>query len=146
MRLHTASETINFAERLENESADFYADLSRSHKQLEDVFRSFAAENKKNVQEVKRAYYEVITDAIEGGFAFDVETDNYSMSPILGSSTDLPEALKKALRLEELIARFYRESAAQAAALLCDVPRAFLKVAKRREGRIARLDTMRRVG
>ena len=40
MRLHTASEIISFAKKLESESANFYKDLSQRHAKDEDLFLS----------------------------------------------------------------------------------------------------------
>ena len=72
MRLHTASEVISLARRLENESADFYEGLCRDADD-EGLWRGFALENRRNIAQVERAYYGVISDAIEGGFAFDMD-------------------------------------------------------------------------
>ncbi|NIO21991.1 MAG: hypothetical protein GTN76_14990, partial [Candidatus Aenigmarchaeota archaeon] len=77
MKLHTTSETISFAKRLEDEAATFYGDLSQRYAKDKDVFLFFAKENGKNVVEIERAYYGVITDAIEGCFAFDIDPDEY---------------------------------------------------------------------
>ena len=71
MRLHTTSEIISLARKLENESAEFYEELPRKYTKDEDVFHSFAKENRRNVVQIERTYYGVISDAIEGGFAFE---------------------------------------------------------------------------
>ena len=79
VNLHTASETISFARRLENESAELYRELSRRYAADGDVFLAFATENGKNVVQFERAYYGVISDAIEGAFAFDIDPDEYTL-------------------------------------------------------------------
>ena len=71
MKLHTASEVISFVRKLESDSAKFYDTLSQKYVQGSDVFLSFAKENGKNIVQIERSYYGVITDAIEGCFAFD---------------------------------------------------------------------------
>ena len=78
MILHTCSETISFAKELENKSAKFYEELSQKYAKDKDVFLSFARENGKYVVQIERAYYGVITDAIEGCFAFAVNPDEYT--------------------------------------------------------------------
>ncbi len=75
MKLHTTSEVISFTKKLENESAKFYEDVCHKYAQDEGIFLSFAKENGKNVLQIERTYYGVITDAIEGCFAFDVVAD-----------------------------------------------------------------------
>ena len=78
MILHTASEGITLSKKLENDSAEFYEDLAKRYAKDAETFLSFARDNKKNIVQIERAYYGVITDAIEGCFAFSVETDKYT--------------------------------------------------------------------
>lgn len=139
MKLHTTAETINFAGELEERSAKFYADLSGKHPQHYNICSSFTRENKRIVQEVKRAYYEVITDAIEGGFAFDIETDSYSVPAEVPAGMGGLEAVQRAIKMENMIAKFYSDAAEQSKALMADIPRALMKIAKGRESRIAKL-------
>lgn len=139
MKLHTTAETINFARELEEWSAKFYSDLAGKHPQHHDICLLFTRENKRNIQEVKRAYYEVITDAIEGGFAFDIETDSYSVTAEVPAGMDYLEALQRAIKMEDMIAKFYSDAAEQSKALMADIPRALMKVAKGRQTRIAKL-------
>lgn len=143
MRLHTASETISFIKEFEEKAAKFYEELSERYPEGEDVFLSFAKENRKYFNQIQRAYYSVITDAIEGCFAFDLETDDYALD------TDLPEdttsyadAVAKALALEEKIIEFYDAAADQSMSLMADVPRNFKIVVRKRKDRIARLKSL----
>jgi hypothetical protein len=139
MRLQTASGVLNFVRRLETESAGFYEGLARAFPQHGDVFLSFARENRRNLVQIERAYYSVITDAIEGCFAFDVETDRYAFDAVLPEGAAYVEALQRAREIEDKILGFYADAAAQSGVLMADVPRAFASVAKRREGRRAKL-------
>jgi rubrerythrin len=139
MKLHTASETISFAKELENKSAKFYEDLRQRYARDEDVFRLFAEENKKNTIQAERAYYGVITDAIEGCFAFDVETDEYAFEAGLAEKSSYSDALSQAIVIEEKMIKFYSDAAEQSSSLMADVPRAFRMIAKKRKNREVKL-------
>jgi rubrerythrin len=139
MIIHTASEGITLARKLENESAQFYEDLAGKYTQDAEVYQSFAGENKKYISQIERAYYGVITDAIEGGYAFNLEADKYVFQTKLPEKADYAEALKTAIAMEEKIISFYNEAAEQSRGLMADVPRTFLLVVKKRESRKAKL-------
>ena len=131
MKLHTASEVISFAKRLENGLAEFYEDLSRRYAKDEDVLLSFAKENRKNIVQVERTYYEVITDAIEGCFAFNLDPDEYTFRTELTEKASYSDALGKAMEMEEKIIKFYSDAAEQSKSLMADLPRAFTIIAKK---------------
>jgi rubrerythrin len=138
MELNTASAAISFAKKLENESAKFYEDLAKRTKD-EDVFLSFAKENRKNVVQIERAYYEVITDAIEGCFAFKISPDEYTFETELAEDASYSDALGKAVEIEEKMIKFYSDAAEQSKSLMADIPRAFTLIARKREGRESKL-------
>jgi len=142
MRLHTASEVISFAKQLENESAKLYEDLSQKYTKDEDVFLSFARENGKNVTQIERAYYGVISDAIEGGFAFDIDPDGYTFEAVLAEKVSYSDALDRAIEMEEKVIKFYSDAAEQAKSLLADVPRAFAMIARKRNNREPKLRSL----
>lgn len=142
MRMHTCSETIGFARELENTSAKFYEVLSQKFARKEEAFLSFVKENKKYLSEVERAYYGVITDAIEGCFAFDIDPDEYVFQVKLPEKADFAQALNRAIEMEDKIIKFYSDAANQAKSLMADVPRAFALVAKKRGNRIATLKSL----
>ena len=142
MKLHTCSEGISFAKELENESAKFYEDLSQRYAKDDDIFLSFIRENKKNVTQIVRTYYGVITDAIEGCFAFNVETDEYKLETSLAQNTRYSDALDKAIEMEGKIIKFYSDAAEQSEGLMADVPRAFKMVVKKRNNRLLQLRSL----
>jgi len=142
MKLHTASETISFVKELEEKSAKFYEDLSRRYSKDEDVFLSFAKENRKYATQIQRAYYSVITDAIEGGYAFDLETDGYAFENELPEEASYSDALAKAVEMEEKILNFYTVATEQSMSLMADIPRNFKIVAKKRNNRIPTLQSL----
>jgi ketopantoate reductase len=66
MSINTCSGAISLSRELENESAKFYQELSTKFEKDKDLFLTLAKENDKFVKQIERAYYGVITDAIEG--------------------------------------------------------------------------------
>ena len=142
MKLHTCSEGIGFAKELENESAKFYEDLSQRYAKDDDIFLSFIRENKKNVTQIVRTYYGVITDAIEGCFAFNVETDEYKLETSLAQNTRYSDALDKAIEMEGKIIKFYSDASEQSEGLMADIPRAFKMVVKKRNNRLLQLRSL----
>jgi len=142
MKLQTASSVISFAKRLEEEAAQFYQDLSQKYAEAKDIFLSFAKENSKNVIQIERAYYGVVTDAIESCFAFDMESDAYIVETALAENASYTDALDKAIDLEEKIGGFYSDAAEQSKTLMADVPRAFTLIAKKRAKRRAELSSL----
>ena len=137
MNLQTASAAISFAKKLEDESAKFYEDLAQRYTEGKDTFLSFAKENGKNVVQIERVYHEVITDAIEGCFAFNLNPDEYTVKTELAEEASYSEALDKAVEIEEKIIKFYSDAAEQSKALLADVPRVFTMIAKKRSSRMS---------
>jgi len=142
MKMHTCSQIIGFTRELENTSAKFYEALSQKYAREEDVFLSFVKENKKYLAEVERTYYEVITDAIEGCFAFDINPDEYAFQTELPEKASYAEALGRAIEMEEKIQKFYSDAADQSKSLMADVPRALAMIARKRDNRIAILKTL----
>jgi len=86
MQLCTTSETISFDRNLEEKSGEFYQVLSQKYEQGKELSR-FKEENRKFALQIQRAYQSVITDAIEGCFAFKLESSDYTID------TELPEEL-----------------------------------------------------
>jgi len=142
MKLQTTAEVISFARKLEDESAGFYENLLQQHTKDEDVFRSFIRDSGKYVVQFQRAYYSVISDAIEGCFAFAINPEEYSFNTGLPEHATYAEALGQALAVEEKMIKFYTDAAEQSKSLMADVPRAFALIAKKRKGREAQLKSL----
>ena len=100
MEINTASAAISFAKNLEEDCAKFYEGLSQRYSKDEDIFLSFVKENRKNVVQIERTYYGVITDAIEGCFAFNINPDEYTLKTELAEEASYSEALDKAVGIE----------------------------------------------
>ena len=140
MEINTASEAISFSRKLEDEGAQFYQALARGHTQGKEVFLSFAKENAKNVAQIRRAYYGVISDAIEACFSFGgIDTDDYSIDTGLPKDISYCDALRAAVAIEEKTVSFYSEAGEVSKSLMADVPRAFGIIVKKRDERINRL-------
>ena len=142
MIINTCSGAMSFAKELENESAKFYQELSQRYEKDKDLFIAFAKENSKYIIQIERAYYGVITDAIEGCFAFDLNPEDYQIKAAPSKDASYSNALKEALAMEEKILKFYGVAAEQSKHLMADVPRNFTLVAKKRGERIPKLKAL----
>ena len=132
----TASAVISFSEGLEDSASAFYEALGVMFPAYEDVFLGFADESQKNKVLLTRTYRETVSDALETGFAFEgLELDARLVAPALSGGTGLAEALQAAIDMEEGAATFYQEVAELSRSLLATIPRAFRRVARRRDGR-----------
>jgi len=142
MGISTCSGAISLSRELENDSAKFYQELSKRFEQDKDLFLAFAKENTKYVTQIERAYYGVITDAIEGCFAFDLNPEDYQIKAMPSTDASYSNALKEALAMEEKILSFYQVAAEQSKHLMADVPRSFTLVAKKRSERVPKLKAL----
>ncbi|HEX9976573.1 MAG TPA: hypothetical protein VGA82_04915 [Dehalococcoidales bacterium] len=142
MILHTASEGITLARKLENDSAKFFEDLAQRYVKDAETLLSFARDNKRYITQIERAYYGVITDAIEGGYAFNMDSDDYSLRTTILDNSDRTGLLRQALENEDKVVKFYSDAARQSESLLADVTRAFKMVAERRVARRPKLSAL----
>ena len=134
--LHTASETISFIDNLEEQSAQYYEGLAAKDSTISEQCLIFAQENRKYAAIIKRVYYSVISDALEGGYAFDIDTEKYSIDVLHKDDSKHDDMIKKAVGIEETIVRFYNDAAEQSMELMADLPRQFKIIAKKRQKRI----------
>lgn len=139
MNLRTASETLSFLRELEEKAALFYEDLAKRFPEKKTDFLAFAQENRKTNKQIQMAYQSVITDAIEGCYAFDLNPEAYAFDTDLPDGAGLPEAAAKALDIETKIVGCYSLGAEQSGSLLADVPRNFKIVARKRNVRMEKL-------
>lgn len=137
MRLHTASEVISLLRLRENESGEYYEQLGRSIPEHSAMLKSLAQENRANVVAVQRAYNNVISDALEGGYAFDMDSKDLDLT--LPKSDSFSSAVQAAVAMETAMARVYSIAADQSRALLPDVSRAMSIIAAKRQARIQKL-------
>lgn len=136
MELNTAAAVIKFATEVEEKSAKFYDDCAKRYRENAETFLSFVRENKKNVTFVKRAYYGVISDALEACFSFrDLKVDEFLFEANFDASAHLSDILKMSLEMEDKIQKFYQKAGELSEKLLADVPRALKKIADKRKER-----------
>lgn len=136
MELNTAAAVIRFATEVEEKSAKFYDDCAKRHGEIAEAFLSFVRENKKNVTFVKRAYYGVITDALEACFSFEgLKADEFCFEVEFDENAHLSDIVKTSLEMEDRIEKFYQKAGELSENLLADVPRALKKIADKRKKR-----------
>jgi hypothetical protein len=136
MELNTAAAVIRFATEVEEKSAKFYDDCAKRYRENAETFLSFVRENKKNVVFVKRAYYGVISDALEACFSFEgLKADEFLFKVEFDEKADLSDILDMSLGMEDKIQKFYQKAGELSEKLLADVPRALKKIAEKREER-----------
>ncbi len=139
MIIQTTAEGVSLAKQLENDSAQFYEALAKQFPQGAETFLTLAKENKKNITNIERAYYGVISDAIEGCYAFHLDPEHYALSLKLTKNASYTDALSQASKMEEKIIKFYSDAADQAKSLMADVPRTFALIARKRGERLEKL-------
>jgi len=132
MQLQTTSETISFIRVYENLIAGFYEEIAARFTDRAEEFKTLAADNRKYIVLLERAYFSVISDAIEGGYAFDMDPDAYQFDATLAADATLASAIKQALTLEQTSIDFYILAAEQSAALMADVPQMMKQIVKKK--------------
>jgi rubrerythrin len=133
MQLHTASETISFIREIENRIASYVEDLATRFPTHGGTLTALAGENRKYVKLLEQAYYSVITDAIEGGFAFNLDTADFDFETTESQDSELANAMEQLLELEQTAIRLYETAAAQSRSLMADVPRTMQQIVRKRQ-------------
>lgn len=144
LTLNTASAVVSFVTKSEEDGADFYEQLAVKYPNGREAFLSFSKENRKNKVTVERAYYGVISDALEACFSFKegLNPATYTVTTGLAEGASYADALRAAIERETKLQELYRESAKLSEGLMADVTRAFKQMAKRREDRLAKLNAL----
>lgn len=136
MALSTAAAVISYISRIENETAEFYETVCRTHSDLRSMVEAFSNENRKFETRVKRAYYSVVSDALETGFSFQGVSEDVVV-PRIDPSAGPADILKMSHDLETRIQELYESASASSKVLLPDVSRAMAQVVRSREKRRA---------
>ena len=143
MELNTASSVISFARELEEKGSQFYEESARLFPDNETVYLKYAKDNRKYISQFETAYYSVISDAIEGCFAFKIKPDLYSFDVDVDRGLDSGRVIKQAVTIEDAMRRFYQDAAEQSQSLLADVPRVFSLIARKRAERKQELEQLK---
>jgi len=139
MRIHTSSEGVSLAKRLENDSAQFYGEASERYQEAGIGFSTYQNENRRHVRDIERTYYGVITDAIEGGYCLDVDSAALAFDPHIATTASVRDTLVQAADIEGKIETFYRTAGDQMAPLMADLGHLFRRLAKRHHERLVDL-------
>jgi len=132
----TASAIISFAEKLEDDSSNFYKQLTEKYTEQKETFLSFVKEGENNKVLITRTYQETITDALEACFSFKgLNPNDYIVKINLTEDMSYSDALRMAIELEDKASKFYSDVAELSKSLLATIPWAFRKVAERRNRR-----------
>jgi len=142
MSINTCSGAISLSRELETASAKFYQEMAQRFERDRELFLGLAKENAKFTTQIERAYYGVITDAIEGCFAFNLNPEEFRVPAELPKGIGQVEAVGEAIKMEEQMLRFYQTAAEQSKHLMADVPRSFTLVAKKRSERVPKLKVL----
>lgn len=143
MKLHTASEGVTQAKQFESDAAEYYTALAQLFPKDAETLLSFAKENKGYITQIERAYFGVITDAIEGCYAFDIEPDDYSFESALTKDISYADALDRAIQIEDKTQKFYLDAGEQSKGLMADVSRMFSLIARKRKDRILKIESLK---
>lgn len=144
MIMKTASEAISFSKELEEKAAAFYEALARKFPDKADEFKAMAKENRKMFEQIHRSYIGVITDAIEGCYAVNIESEDYNFDAEVHENAEISDVVEKAKNIENTIIKFYELAAEQSQSVMADVPRTFkIVVKKKRNKRLPNLDAFK---
>jgi rubrerythrin len=140
----TTSAIISFVGQLEDGSSAFYEQMADRWAENKETFLAFAKESRKHKTQVTRTYQETITDALEACFSFEgLDLRDYTVGTALAKGASYADALEMAIELEEKACAFYLDVAERSESLLATIPRAFRRVAKKRDQRKLALQSLR---
>ena len=139
MRLQTAAQVVDLARRLGRQSAEFYANLAEADCDHRDLFQSYSRQDSRSTKQIEQTYRYVVSDALETGFSFDLEEDDYTLHSDLEESARPADRIGQAKKIEEIIVRFFRDAAAQSESLMADIPGLFRTLASKRMHRLTDL-------
>ena len=139
MRLQTAAQVVDLAMRLGRQSAEFYANLAEADCDHRDLFQVYSRQDSRSTKQIEQTYRYVVSDALETGFSFDLEEDDYTLHSDLEESARPADRIGQAKKIEEIIVRFFRDAAAQSESLMADIPGLFRTLASKRMRRLTDL-------
>jgi len=144
MRLQTAAQVVNLAKSLGRQSAEFYANLAEADCDHRDLFQVYSRQDSRSTKQIEQAYRYAVTDALETGFSFDLEEDDYALQFLMEGSAGPADRIDQAKRIEEIIVRFFRDAARQSESLMADISGLFRTLASKRMRRLTDLAELER--
>ena len=139
--LNTASGLIEYYTKYEDRIKSFYETLAEDERCAanKELFKSMAEENENHKKEVLRAYYEVITDAIEACYIRPLDETKYEVDTEITPEMTYADILRKAVDIEEKSGGFCAEAYRCTSGLLADISVAFRRVSRRKAKRAEKL-------
>ena len=138
--IRTTSQLISLHAKLEEEAAERLRALAQRNPEKAEALNRLADENIKHRDMVARVYREGVTDAFEVGYTSNpMNESDYAIDALEGT---LNEAIGAALRNEGTVIRFCLEASRDANQLIPSLPQTFSRLAKRKEGRRALLESL----
>jgi len=129
VELNTASAAVSFAKQLEEESAEMYEQVGNTFPAWNEAIWTFMRENTRNASSIDRAYFNVVSDALDTGFAFGgVDADDYALLTV-PEGTHQSHVLDVLVANENRIIAYYNAVGDSSRNLMADLPRAFDRVA-----------------
>ncbi len=139
--LNTASGLIEYYTKYEDRIKSFYETLAEDERCAanKELFKSMAEGNEKHKKEVLRAYYEVITDAIEACYIRSLDETKYEVDTEITPEMTYADILRKAVGIEEKSGGFCAEAYRCTSGLLADISVAFRRVSRWKAKRAEKL-------
>lgn len=139
--LNTASGLIEYYTKYEDRIKSFYETLAEDERCAanKELFRSMAEESENHKKEVLRAYYEVITDAIEACYIRPLDETKYEVDTEITPEMTYADILRKAVDIEEKSGGFCAEAYRCTSGLLADISVAFRRVSRWKAKRAEKL-------
>ncbi len=142
MHMQTASEAVSFSQEIEEKAAVFYEELAKKFPEHADFLNNMAKENRKFAKQLHRTYISVITDAIEGSYAVNIDSEKFEFSTDASEIENISQAIERIKEVEAKIIEYYELAAEQSRSLMADVPREMsIIVKKRRKNRLPQLES-----
>ena len=85
----------------------------------------------------------MISDALESGFAFNLDPQDYSLDLVIPGDASGAEIQDQLIKMEEQIIRFYDDAFGQSQFLMADVPRTFSIIARKRASRPSKIRALK---
>ena len=144
MTLITCSAIITFYTAFEDQITKFYEDMANNKQYVagRDTFLLFSKENKKHKENVRRTYYEVITDGLEACYIKSLNEEDYAIKTKLAANTTYSDAIKMAIDVEEKSQKFCTDAYESTKDFMADVSVALRTIAKRKAQRVEILKSL----
>jgi len=136
---------ITFHGKLEDTIQTFYENLAEKDGDIahRSIFLDLAKENTKHKNRILRAYREIITDALEGGFPiFDLNEKDYELKTYSKEDTSLSDILNTALNVEATSIRFCDDASKSINGLIIEVSQEFAWLKKRKTKRLHQIQSL----